>query len=540
MLAVIQTTDTLDKIIAVLIALFIMSVITEKITTLIRKYPRFCQIIVMLCSGYATIVSLVSLVWARFDRLEYLLIMLISLVLCVFSTTSLFVNTINKNKRKVSRTAIKLTQWNPLKNIAHDNKEVSEEVKSDEVTLLSFLVGFGVAFSFKADMMSMFTNGSTIDYGVWKISLLSDDSIWRFNPALVFDPSVFFGILTSGFFLSFGSKFFHDLIDTLLQVKDLRRKMNNRETYDVNKIEELEEFISVNDIDLARRAIEANQEALKKQFPNIMYISDTMQRIGDKTVAVAAIYLSDNNVKGLPSALPGRLDSGKTYSVPVEIVESVGIGKPHSGMTKTVAGRLSPGFTGSGCCLLTRDEDTFLLTCCHVLSENDVIDPVDEPTGKHVLCASKDIGEWVFSRMDSTGDFALAKIKDPVKFIKENKSFRFSNIHRVTSADYSKLRVTVEGSASGINGEAWVVDSLNKSVSIEYNGGTEIVFDQVILLGSSPNKNMSAPVTQVHDSGGSVYNNLNELIGIIVGANDKFSIVIPVESFFKNNNLTLI
>lgn len=544
-IANVQANDTVDKIIAVVIALFIMSVITEKITTLIRKYPRFTQVIAMFSSAYLTLISVVSIFKA--PRIEYAFILLIAVVFLIFSTTASFANTIvpalskpkNAPKSK-KRTGNKLLAVNPLANVAHGNTEASEETKSDEVTLLSFIVGFAVAFAFKADMMAMFKSElGQIDYGIWNVSLLATNYI-QFNTDLEFSATMFIGILTSGFFLSFGSKFFHDLIDTLLQTKDLKRKLNNKETFDINKIDDLEEFVSINDIDLAKKAIDENEESLKKKFPNILYISDSMARIAGKHVAVATIYLSDNRVNGLPTALPGTLMSGKTYSIPTEIVSNVGQGKPTSGLVKTVAKKNSPGFEGSACCLLTRDNDTYLLTCCHVLSENDVIETFNESNGNKVICNRKEIGEWVYGCLNETGDFALVKLENASKFISENESFTFSDIWKITPANYSKLRVTIEGSASGTFEDAWVVDSMIKKVAITYNNGNEVTFDEVILVGSSPDKNACSPVTQTHDSGGSVYTTDNKLVGIIAGANNRFSIVIPINTFIMDNNLSLL
>src|SRR5687768_13070871 len=52
--------DFLDKLIGALIALFILSVITEKAVSLIRKYPTQCQSLIAILSGYFFLISTFS------------------------------------------------------------------------------------------------------------------------------------------------------------------------------------------------------------------------------------------------------------------------------------------------------------------------------------------------------------------------------------------------------------------------------------------------------------------------------------------------
>lgn len=103
-------------------------------------------------------------------------------------------------------------------NIRHKEDDVKKEkIRERKIFLLSLLSGEIVAFSLKADLFQIIENGK-IGWGQ-----NSDSLIW------------IVGCLFTGFFLSWGSKFWHDLLGILFEVKNLRKAYAQEKTVEVKK-----------------------------------------------------------------------------------------------------------------------------------------------------------------------------------------------------------------------------------------------------------------------------------------------------------------
>ena len=87
----------------------------------------------------------------------------------------------------------------------------------------------------------------------------------------------------------------------------------------------------------------------------------------------------------------------------------------------------------------------------------------------------------------------------------------------------------------------YIVDVVSNQIGIQYNYGKTIVFDNAILLGSAPDKQTCGQVTDFGDSGGAVFNENNELVGIITGIIDgRFTLVLPVRDFANIHSLQIV
>src|SRR5688572_5150042 len=422
--------DFLDKLIGALIALFILSVITEKAVSLIRKYPTQCQLLLTILSGYFFLVSAFS--FFSFDyRWYYLLLALVFIVILVIALSvlslKLFRKPLESKQANRSTMAKKInylyhigsmnisSSMNPLSNI---DEESPEEEKVKEITLLSFLAGTVVAFMFQADMVEMLIAGGNW-MSSWEEGLLKD--ALHFNPELTFSFRFFFGVVTTGFFLSFGSKFFHDLIDNLMQAKDLKRKLNRRgEAQTITQVDELINYTESDEIILA---ITQNETVLKNKFPNIAFLDDSVAVINGERKPVVAIYLNDSNADGIPNCLSVRFPSGRVTTVPTEIVTEFTLGTVTGGMEGEVANSDTPRFRGSGCCIMKDNNDSiFLITNCHVMTEGDLENPqfdIDSQK-EEVMYEQSVVGKWKYGKMDKQNDFAYIELDDPDTFMSDN------------------------------------------------------------------------------------------------------------------------
>lgn len=126
-------------------------------------------------------------------------------------------------------------------NLRHKETDAKKEkTRERKIFLLSLLSGEIVAFSLKADLFRIIEDGKI----GWNHT--SDDLLW------------IVGCIFTGFFLSWGSKFWHDLLGILLEVKNLRKAYAEEKTVEVRQKNEAIE--SVNDTDT-----ELTEEDIKKK-----------------------------------------------------------------------------------------------------------------------------------------------------------------------------------------------------------------------------------------------------------------------------------
>lgn len=103
-------------------------------------------------------------------------------------------------------------------NLRHKEDDAKKEkVRERKIFLISLLSGEIVAFALKADLFQIIENGKI----GWNQN--SNGLLW------------IVGCLFTGFFLSWGSKFWHDLLGILFEVKNLRKAYAQEKTAQVKR-----------------------------------------------------------------------------------------------------------------------------------------------------------------------------------------------------------------------------------------------------------------------------------------------------------------
>src|SRR5690606_11324241 len=179
-----------------------------------------------------------------------------------------------------------------------------------------------VAFLFRADLITIFTEGHYRALG-W----VAENNFMKFDTGLmkicfgdvslgdIFSRTTM-GIFLTGFFLSFGSKFFHDLLDTLMQVKQYKRKLNTQETFELESVADLKEFLEASNSDVLRAAYEQNQALFADaNIRDVTY--GTVETPSGRRMALH-VHLKDAETGGLPQAIAYKLSSGRT--IPVRVI----------------------------------------------------------------------------------------------------------------------------------------------------------------------------------------------------------------------------
>lgn len=113
-----------------------------------------------------------------------------------------------------------------------------ESIRERKVIWISLLSGFLTALALKADLILILRTAFSKQNDSVNFDILLGWTIENFKE-IISNPSdlirTFFGIIFSAIFLSFGSKFWHDTIDILLEVKNAKRSITNlRQQYGVD------------------------------------------------------------------------------------------------------------------------------------------------------------------------------------------------------------------------------------------------------------------------------------------------------------------
>lgn len=403
-----------------------------------------------------------------------------------------------------------------------------EETEKKEKDNLDFALAFGIftALFLKISLFDLFTEDFQKHFG-W--------SLKDFNSKhLECLPKTIIGCIFTGIFLSFGSKFWHDLLDLLFQIKNLRRKLVDEKTYQVQNLKELDEYLDISDYDLANLAIEQNETLLKSKYPNIVSIQVGYADKSEK--AVVSIDTSDNEGINLPKKLNATLPSGRIIEVETDIIYNVDIPEALSLLRGDRINIPTNGSTGTlGCILKSNFTDKhFLLTCSHVITgnsynfggrvEQDKKVEVRDTTGSI-------IGKLYYALRDKENDFALVELFNP----KETPTP--SEAREVVYNDFRyKTPIKFKGATS--NEEEGFIINYKCKVPIKYKDKI-VKLHNLIKLSKQAyinHKTMSNPA----DSGAVVFDRNNKAIGIVVAGNKQFTYALPMDKILEISGASII
>lgn len=471
--------DLLDQLLALAILLFVMSVITEKFVSLIRKY------IPHLRSWFA-----VKKIYGTYVMPAY--------------------------ERSVTRHFVQET-YDPAK---HD-----DWFKEREVMVLSIVIGFAIAWMSKANFFDLLVAlGAT--------GLATGEETWSLVKVFRF----IIGLFLTGFFLSFGSKFFHDLIDTLLQVKNLRRKMNDEKLFQVESIKQFDEYLRVGESDVIRLAINQHNEALMKNA-NVTSIAIGTSTKSGRKVKSLHVHLTGKSDGTIPSELPVTMPSGATTTVPVEIMESVGRAKIAIGPGTEIANETKREFRGSFGCVLKRGAEPhrFVLTCSHVLTGGTSEDrmgriPTTERDEVVQFQTGATLGDWFYGVRNDLFDVALVLTQDgDLNNVIDGTPI--VKARDVTTADINnEIAVRLHGAKTGSLKEGILLNR-EAVAELDYADRTVTMHD-LIVVGRRSNSKFES-LSQRGDSGSVVIDAQGNALGLIVAGSSSFSYAIPMTSILK-------
>lgn len=468
--------DFLDDLIAICIVLFILSGINEKITQLIRNYAPF------------KIGSILGLK--------------------------------------------KLKIWQNVGKNAKTWKGSSAKVVEREVNSLSFFTGLIIASAFHVNLFKMI--GSSNPRG----QLFWDAPKWHsyLNPVDFIVLILSLGL--TGFFLTFGSKFFHDLLDLLFEVKNAKKKLADDNTFKAENTEQLDTFLHKSYSDIINSAISQNVTLLSN--PDMVGSPSHGKMLkNNRWVDCIDINLKGHDRGTIPLSVNFGLSTGQTITVPVNVVTGLGEAAVHGEQGSQVSASEFPKYKGTICCMVqTPDKLKKLVTCSHVMMNGGGYNNSGQ-LSKQVpsnIDGQPD-GHFVWAKRNAVLDMALLQC-DINQFVYQVQPKK----ERALSPDDLMKKVKIVRQGGNVVESRIINHCIAGGIPINYDGQNLSIFNLIRLANVTIDGNVTtySPPTQQGDSGACVYDMLDSPIGMIIAGDEKYSYAVAITRMLKDIDATII
>lgn len=519
--------DPLDSLIVILVTLLILSIITEKLTQLVRSYARQIQLFAIVSSLLFFVLIFRS---CELDIGYYILFISLNSIVLFYALASISVFFSSGKFDSLAR----LNSYSVLRNINKDSNQSSDQVKESEITILSFLIGFGVSIAFNTDLIKLFSNlfqeskSETFHLVGWMGEQPIDFKNFRLSSIYFnkFNLLPLVGFIATAFFLSFGSKFFHDLLDTLFQVKQLKRKLNDKETYKIDNIKDFDEYIAATEGDIVQKSIEQNNAQLRA-VPGYLnaYVGVGMTPTGKQ-------YIACVDVKGKLLQKPAHIDytfsSGRKKKIPVMIFENSGSVKPNYGKVENP--QLNNYIGSVACSVVDANGGYHFLTCAHVLTGGRFDDSMNNQSMQIPvevdINGAKIPSTWYYGYQDHEYDIALVRPNQ----VASPPSVQATPID--STLDMLGASLHFRGATSP-HGTGYLF-AHNVETDITFANKTVRMFGLIKTTQYVAGKFL--PIASGGDSGSLLLDNQNNALGIILGSDDNFTYAISIYKILLGSN----
>jgi hypothetical protein len=301
--------------------------------------------------------------------------------------------------------------------------------------------------------------------------------------------------------------------------------------------------VEFSNAELAKLAVIQNEQYLKLKFPNILSVSDAVHDLNNPESHVVALYLKDDKVEGIPDKLEIKMPNGSVRTIGVELVKNMGIGEIHiSQRTNNVSDISSSSYLGSICCKVkstTNPDFVGIVTSGHIYSNGYLRNMggiLSNEQQKDALIDQTKSGKWFLQIINNQQDLAVVKLDNDSNSDSQYQSFA-AGYYTVSDNDINqpKPNVTIISKGNKIR-DAFIIDY---NIALDINYHTETIYmNKIILIGSNPNRDKSQSLSEGGDSGSCVYEKSTmKLIGMLLGGNNRFSFILPIEKTLEYYNL---
>ena len=153
-----------------------------------------------------------------------------------------------------------------------------------------------------------------------------------------------------------------------------------------------------------------------------------------------------------------------------------------------------------------------------------------------ILNGSTTIGKWKFQQITSSIDVALIELNEEADF---NQMVSFADTGLYDISDSSIKQEVTLNSCISRQRKGFILD-FNTTWPVQYTAEIQNKTN-IILVGSSPDRDNSKTLSEAGDSGGVVYHSeTGKLVGIILGGNKKYTWVLPLTNFINKYEFNFI
>lgn len=477
-----------DKLIAATIILFLLSQITEKITFFIRKNAEKK-----------------AQNWTVLRRSFYELTRLLGLK-----------SLIDTNKGEA---------------IITNHEALTENQKSDienDVTILSLFAGIAVAIGFQANLFQFLTEDpqKAMEYNWSVLNNLSAHNFYNWR-VLLHTVEHVFGLVLTGFFLSWGSKFFHDLLDLLYQIKDTKRKKNNAKNLGFGSADDVEKYSNMTELERVNLVLNTHKEKIKA-IKGVAFVDKSYHILNGDRQLCLDVQVNNYKAKKEVEALDLKV---KPFNITVPLYIEVSDGIVGQALIKNSQRHADSKGTMSG---YVRDKAGVLfgITCLHVARGNPK-SWTESIAGETSIIFSEGerIGEMRPPRYWEI-DTVLIKI-DNKNVPAERILFKENIFYLKEEHQKDNLAVKIESDIQKETVRGNLVNyDIQDKLRVTFMEGEPIEIENLFSISNNGFK-----MTEHGDSGAWIKTEDGKVIGMVVGA-DKFrTYAVKMTTIFEKLNL---
>lgn len=348
--------------------------------------------------------------------------------------------------------------------------------------------------------------------------------------------------LALSLFLSFGSKFWHDVLDIIFLYKNAKRVLNDPETFQVNSTASIMQQLNQNSGEIARMAWEAQKNELKK-YPGVVAVA-----VGHTTNGVTGIRIyieKEEYASKISKEIIWVDNSGFAHHVPIQVIISGVITTQDniSGyLENAVFNQASPSKKGTLSYFFIDNvtKEQFILSCYHVMRHQQPWNFYRHSgAGDNIIFGvnGQHTAKLIAGYRSSELDIAIAKVDSPIAIDKDNEL----TMNDTATVDNSWVgaSVRIKGAVSKTV-DAVVYEPNVESVTIRYGNEGSYDFMNFFSLAKAGNTNNLVSPTKPGDSGALVYDpKTKTAIGIIVGGNDNLSYAMKISVIEKHLGISI-
>ncbi len=425
-----------------------------------------------------------------------------------------------------------------------DNKQVDknlEAVRLRWILAISVFWGIIIAVAFRKEIWNIL-NGSPLS-GMFLSSGATKMKTWEcLNSFTQCWIVIGFGVL-----FSFGSKFWHDLLDLLLFTKNVRRRVDDIDPSAFSSADEIRQYLLTTNSVLLENALEENRALLKSQANHIKFIKTGHKVINGITRHYISIYLEGPDPGTFPKFV---FAAGSKTPIEVNVIPDLGQIKPHVSLGDAMD-VLGNGVDSQGtvCCKVVRSNmpdgiNYYILTCSHVITQKEV--------------RSLNSGEQVEIGIDgTTNDFTVVQgylknnfdyclVSPPEDYDDDQATNNriLDGIRSVNASDEDRLTLKAflpSFSNGSLDNSTLKTATLRKvrpdqPLIVKYKN-EELKFDKLYAI-SEPEAEL--PVTKEGDSGALFYDENGKAVGMVIGSDNKFTYLMSIVDITNNLDCDII